>query len=149
METKGRTRIYTTNPTLASEVGKRLRHRAEQRARAIAAVAQYREEHADAFDWLWEKCLEAGATEAEKEALLDIHAASALMGEGRTTTDEREGLKALILDVAMRLPPDSMLNALSVVRQMERVRLGVRGATIGDENCDPEGTVPSGDTDDY
>jgi hypothetical protein len=146
METEGRPRIYTTNPTLASEVGKRLRHRAEQRARAAAAVAQYREENADVFDWLWEKCRKAGATEAEKEALLEIHAALAVMGDGRTSADERKGLNAFIFDLAMRLPADSQLNALSVVRQMERLRLGVRGAVSCDQDSDPEGTVPSANT---
>ncbi len=111
-------------------------------------MAQFREEKADLFDWLWAKCLEAGATEAEKEALLEIHAALALMGEGRTSADEREGLNAFMFDVARSLSPDSLINALSVVRQMEELRLGVRGAVSCDQNSDLEGTVPSGDADD-
>jgi hypothetical protein len=68
------------------------------------------------FDWFWRKCREAGATEAEKEALLEIHAALVLMGDGRTGADEREGLNAFMFDVTRSLSADYLINALSVVR---------------------------------
>lgn len=58
---------------------------------------------------------------------------------------EREGLNAFIFDLAMALPVDSKLNALLVLRQMERVRLGVRGAVSDDEDSDPEGTLAGED----
>ncbi len=67
------------------------------------------------------------------------------MGPG---ADERQGLNAFILDVAMALSADSLLNVSSVAREMQRVRLGVRGAVSCDQGSDSEGTVPSGNAGD-